>query len=277
MHASRKALSTAATVSLVLVTIGAAVLGGYLSLGLGAGTASNVSINVVTFPITTFAASSTSYYASSTEATNNASGLQLELYTSSSAFYPGQKISVNITEYNTLSKINVVSAARNWPIQGLSLGPCGGNLPVGIEVFYGYFSPTNISSGLSNETVQFYKPGVYYCPAMFNISSYAFQPRSANASWYPVCTGNDLNSAGCSVPASATISFNGSWTRGGALGQGSFLKNLSPGTYTIVGGDEWGGVVMLHFEIIGQTTVTQSTAIPPPAVVYPGGAPQGAY
>ena len=38
-------------------------------------------------------------------------------------------------------------AAKKWPLQGLSLGPCGTlNYPFGVAIFAGYYTSANIST-----------------------------------------------------------------------------------------------------------------------------------
>ncbi|MGI0092268.1 MAG: hypothetical protein ACREBS_11225 [Nitrososphaerales archaeon] len=249
MHV-KTALSTTATISLIIVIIGAGLLGGYLSLGLGASTTSSLSINETTIQLTTFATGSSTDYAgsaSSTEMTNSASGLQLQLSMNSTVLSSGQTVAINITEYNTLSRGNNISTASDWRINGLSLAnPCGTYLPMGIEMFDAYFSTTNISSALANQTVQLYEPNEHVCRVMPVTSYYAFFPRSSNAIWSPPCDGNPYQ-AECSDPMTDTIEFNGTWTQGS--GGEQILADLSPGTYTVVGGDEWGNIVLLYFQV----------------------------
>lgn len=178
-----------------------------------------------------------------TQTINSTSGLELELSINASQFSPGQGISINVTEYNTLPGVNSQTASDNWAITGLSLGPCGSHIPAGITVFRGYFSLNNISqASSSNDSLQFYAPGFYSCPAMFVIQSYSFQPNSDNASFAYECTPAPCYSE--VFPQSATVDFNGSWS---SPSETPVLSNLTQGVYTVAAGDEWRQLVLLHF------------------------------
>jgi hypothetical protein len=134
-----------------------------------------------------------------------------------------------------------VSAAHDWPIGGLASGPCGPlNIPVGIAVLSGYYDAANVTSG---KALQVYNPGVYACPAIISgITSYLFQPSSDNATVYGSCQ----PSACFNETVSATVSVTGYWTGGP-----STFTSFPSGVYTVVAGDEWGGLAILHFTVAG--------------------------
>lgn len=166
--------------------------------------------------------------------TNSTNGLELSMTLSSNTYAPGETIPINLTEINTLNVANNVSSASDWAIDGLALGGCGTlNFPFGIRIFQGYYDGNNISSASNQSSVQFYAPGVYSCPAIFNITQYAFQPSSDVAG---------------SLPMSTVVNVQGSWTGGAS---GSTLHVLPDGVYTVVGGDEWGNLVIVHFTVTG--------------------------
>ena len=65
----------------------------------------------------------------------SANGLSLTLSINSTSYHPGEQISVNIDEKNTLTTKNNVRVANSWPVQGLTVGPCGTlNYPFGIAI-----------------------------------------------------------------------------------------------------------------------------------------------
>ncbi len=173
-------------------------------------------------------------------ASKSASGLSLALSLNSTVVHPGQGVSVTVDEMNTLSEANNVSASSNWPLKGLSIGPCGPlNLPIGIAVFQGYYAAANISTA---QPLQLYKPGTYMCPMILSgIGAYVFQPTSDTAAVMGSCAPNPCFTANMS----SRVSVGGYWSSNPL--QGATFGSFSPGVYTVVGGDEWGGLVVLHF------------------------------
>jgi hypothetical protein len=200
------------------------------------------------------------------ETTNSSLGLKLSLSLSSSTIESGQNISVNITEYNVLPKYNNVSASDKWPNQTVPFKICNGIYPLRLGVVKGYYDSSNISK--SNGPVgDFINPDlVYSCPAIPAISSYIFQPNSDLAD---MCFGSGAPS--CYSPMSNLVRFNGTWlpTPAGY----SIFYHLNPSVYTVIGGDEWGDNVILHFVVIKsstlQTTTTTTTVLTTPSTTFP--------
>ncbi len=152
----------------------------------------------------------------------------------------GEELTATAVDVNTLTTADNVSAAKDWPIGNLAIGPCGQlNSPVGIAVLSGNYDAANVSSGKS---LQIYDPAVYACPAMLSgIDGFLFQPSSDNATVYGSC-----GSAACfNETASATLSVTGYWTGGP-----STFTSFPSGVYTVIAGDEWGGIAILHFAVV---------------------------
>jgi hypothetical protein len=172
---------------------------------------------------------------------NSTIGLELSLRLSAATFTPGQSVSINIRENNTQNNSNTVSRETHWPLNGMALGPCGTmNYPFGISVFYGYYDQGNLSLLANQSSMELYQPGVYACPAMFIVNGYSFQPLSDNASLGTLSTG------AVTIPMSSVVNTNGSWT--GRM-VGSTFNEFQPGVFTVVGGDEWGDVAIVHFSV----------------------------
>jgi|GEM_PF-631870 len=172
------------------------------------------------------------------------SGLNLSLSLGSTLISPGQAVSVGIDEWNTLPRENVVPSASDWPLRGLTLGPCGTNLPIGIEIAQGFYTSSNISSA---QTLQLSEPGIYNCPLISSsISSYAFEPSGDVAGVVGSCDSNPC----FTVSANSTTNVSGYWTAT------STFSNFTPGEYTVVGGDEWGALAMLHFAVVEENSTT---------------------
>jgi hypothetical protein len=184
-------------------------------------------------------ASMISRSASSTSVRSPASGLELSLTLNSSSTSTGLGIAATAVELNTLTTPNNVSAAADWPIGNLSAGPCGhSNEPVGIEVLRGDYDAANVSSA---SALQLYKPGTYACPAILSeVSGFVFQPSSDNATVLGACQpGPCFNET-----ISASVSVSGYWT-------GNSFTSFPSGVYTVVAGDEWGGMATVHFTVKG--------------------------
>lgn len=175
------------------------------------------------------------------ETTNSTTGLELSVLLNTSSFAPGQTVSINVTEYNTLHVTNNVTRASNWPLSGMTLGPCGTlNYPFGVSVFQGYYDQGNFSLLANQSSLALFAPGTYPCPAILVFSSYIFSPQSENAS-----LGVAPNSTLPAFPMTSDLSINGTWTQN----SGPAYHEFAPGNYTVVAGDEWGDVVLVHFSV----------------------------
>lgn len=174
------------------------------------------------------------------------SGLNLSLSLGSNLISPGRSVTVSLDEWNTLSTMNVVPSASDWPLPGLALGPCGNNLPIGVEIAQGFYTSANISSA---QSLQLNRPGMYGCPVIFTrISSYSFEPNSDEAAAMGSCSANPCFTARIDWTTNTT----GYWTSGALLKLASpAFSNFTQGEYTVAGGDEWGALVILHFIVVG--------------------------
>ena len=198
-------------------------------------------------------------YPTSGETTNSTLGLKLAVsLQNSSLYYPGQNVSISITEYNVLAGYNNVSASNEWPAQTTPIEVCDAIYPLQLGVISGYYDASNMSQASASQVVRFIDPNlVYHCPAIPAISFYNFEP---NSDIVDMCFGS--NASSCYSPMTASVKFNGTWIGGyspsGNPGNAT-LQNLSPGVYTAVGGDEWGQLVLLHFTIVPNNLANQNT------------------
>ena len=189
----------------------------------------------------------------SSTSTNNSIGLRLAMYANATQIVSGQTLSVNISEYNALAVRNNVSGSTNWPPQTASIVICNGAYPLRMGVVKGYYTSTNISSVQPTQVGHVINPNaVYLCPIFLRPPFYNFQPQSDNASWCEVSAG-----PACYSPVSHLSSFNSSWVgQNTSLGTPARQESLAPGSYTIVGGDEWGQMVLLHFLVFSPNNNT---------------------
>jgi hypothetical protein len=167
-------------------------------------------------------------------------GLGLTLSLNSTTYHPGEQVTVTINEMNILPIRNKIHAASRWPIEGLTLTPCGTlSYPFGISFLQGYYDAKDVG-GIT--PLQVFDANVLYsCPVPLAAVSYDFQPWSDVAGvyigygWPPWSTN-----------MTAQVTSAGFWV-GGCCN--ATFSNFTPGIYTIVGGDEWGALVVLHFTV----------------------------
>lgn len=161
------------------------------------------------------------------------SGLDLRLTVNTTILTLGQRPSVTIDELNPgSSELNVSSSSR-WALPALMFGPCGPvSSPIAVAVVQGFYTASNISKA---PPVQY---GFMCTTVMGGIAYYSFQPKSDNARVVGSCTPNP-----CTMEkVNSTSTFTGYWN------SGSFTS-FTLGEYTVVGGDEWGGLALLNFVV----------------------------
>ena len=168
-------------------------------------------------------------------------GLSLTVSISSTDYKPGSKIIITIDETNTLAHENNVSAANAWPLKGLTLGGCGTlNYPFGLAILQGNYDQTNFTSVTPLQSL-YDLNAVYSCPMLLQVTSYVFEASSDFA----------FINSGTAYTNRAQISYTcdvaGSWSGSPS----AIYSNFTPGIYTVVGGDEWGTVVIEHFTVVG--------------------------
>ncbi len=108
------------------------------------------------------------------------------------------------------------------------------NYPVGIAIYQGYYVSANITAA---KALQLYDPNaVFHCPLILSgITSFAFEPNSSSAAVFGSCGQNP-----CLTEAvDPGVSVSGHWVND--------RMQFFSGVYTIVAGDEWGNLIILHF------------------------------
>ncbi len=171
-------------------------------------------------------------------------GLELTLSLDSKTYQSGQQVGIDIDEKNTLSKTNTVTSSAKWPINGLGVGPCGPlNYPFGIAIFKGSYTAANVSSATP---LQIYQPGIYMCPMILtDISSYVFEPLSDNAAVFQMSESTAVFTIAMDTEFEPAPM--GYWVSNNV---GAAFTNFEPGVYTVVAGDEWGALVLVHFTVL---------------------------
>jgi hypothetical protein len=198
----------------------------------------------------------------------SASGLELILSVAPPLVPPNSTLSVSLTELNTLSTTNNVSSSSEWRLSQLTWACGRGYVPDGVELFKGYYTLDNLTSasplpfwGAPECPVDELYPAPNTIAILGNITSYAFQPNSDNASFAasyysynvcnpPQCTVQTRSLAFGKFPPedmlSGTDVYAGSMNNINGVNQ---LGSSAPSIYTLVAGDEWGALVLLHFSV----------------------------
>ena len=176
-----------------------------------------------------------------------ANGLTLTLSLDAATYRPGQEITTFVDERNASSKMNHVPSSSHWPLNGLELGPsypCGilsSYYPFGVAIFQGYLTSSNLSKATP---LNLNEPNVIMHGCILKIGhnfTYDFKPLSDIEVLGYGNIISDLNN----IVLKDEIDLKGYWTNDSI----SEFKYFEPGVYTIVAGDEWGALVILHFTI----------------------------
>jgi hypothetical protein len=195
-----------------------------------------ITVNPTTALTSTTTTTSNIVGSASSSSTN---GLKLSLSVDSTPNIQHQ-ISITLDETNTLSKINNVPVSDNWLYKGLGVAPCDFTSPYGIALFSGDYNSSTLSTGTP---LTLYDPHVArLCPTNYPVISYSFQP---SLDWAQVIE-NPANPLNNSQQMQYELTINGYWPDDN-FSSNSQLTNFAPGVYTVVGGDEWGNLIVLHF------------------------------
>ena len=211
-----------------------------------------VGATTVLVPLSSMAPSTGTTTTSSLNSTGAGDGLDLRLASNASSLLQGQAVSLTLSEWNTLNTQNDVQKSDAWAVQGLNDGVCGPmNFPFGFEILSGDYSN---STGLSSAPrVLLYPPGDYPCPAILaGITSYSFYPLSDAANIIGPCSSESGPCSRAEMAVNQTV---------GEYWDGNSMAPLAAGAYTVVVGDEWGALLLGHFDVVAP--VPRGTVILP--------------
>ena len=206
--------------------------------------------------------------------TVGSSGLQLSMSISATQVTVGQPLTVTVSLFNTLPKVNDVPTSDDWPFQGVPVAfwpACDWAIP----------EPPNLSHDNDNQTAAVLAVVLKGDYTLANLSTVAnvlfgvncaegtfvdhviFQPDSSEANFTGTfITGPQDGQAGGPFYTSTSFTTSGYWdllndSVGGypILGDnyGSYppgATHFVPRVYTVAFADEWGQAVILHFSVV---------------------------
>jgi Putative Ig domain len=205
----------------------------------GIGSEKQLLITVNPTTTTTSSTTITNFNDVNTASSKPASGLSLSLSLDGTTYQPGQEVSIAVDEKNTLSTTNNVTATDNLPsefMSGFTNDPSP--LPFGIAVLQGNYDVSNYSK---------VTPLIIYDPMEVYIgfpvappTSYSFQPLSDTA----ILNGGDYKLVS-GMKMQYEIGVQQYWPNN----DGADFTHFQSGVYTVVAGDEWGALVIVHFTV----------------------------
>ena len=172
-------------------------------------------------------------------------GLVLSLEVGSTDYHPGDTISITLDEINTLAKNNLIPAADLWTDKNLILG-FSTNVtlsiyPFGLSILQGDYNESDYAAVVPLES--FYDMNAIYLGGPpEQMISYDFEP-SSDVAVPKVYQSGDFSPISMIHTNTVTGFWVGTWGH-------AIYSDFTPGTYTIVGGDEWGAIAILHFTVV---------------------------
>ncbi len=172
----------------------------------------------------------------------SSNGLNLSLSTDSTTYHANQAISIVIDETNTLSTMNDIPVADKYPSNNLAIGSSTERtiFPFGIAAFRGEYTLLTYSTG--TPLVVFNPNDVYAGTQVIGPTSYSFHPSSDTAN----LEGGDYQLNNNYNLISRDLTLQGYWPN---QDWGAQLIPFGSATYTVVAGDEWGNLVLVHFRV----------------------------
>jgi len=247
----------------------------------------NTAHQVPTCPTEPYGSSSIVIPIQSVSTQNISSGILFSLILSTNS---GQALQVSVTVLNTRSSENNVTAADHWPagefFSWIGGDECGtsGFLPMGYEVLQGDYGYDNFTSA-TPLYLEVLPELPLLCPAEIPTPYYSFMPNSDVAQekagglggsgvhglpfdtscqwtqslpcwwwgvgpWFGYWTGSGDTVEGGPCPAQTSST--------GTSGCPLDFTPFPPGTYTVVAADEWGQVLVDHFEVVANPSAAPS-------------------
>jgi len=234
-----------------------------------------------TYTVTTPGLPSIVYGPTSASVANQQTALKYQMSISSLEVSQGNALSVSMGLSNTLGRTNNVTGATDWRLSNESENSgsvgwnCAQNDVFRIELVSGYYSLNNYSMGTPLDIFVWQPPyGFNQCAYYIRSTNdtapvlseppndqnyYIFRP-SSNAAWWVT---SSMLTAPC-LPANGTYHPCGPPGQEAVIGETMILETSlfanSTGIFTVIGGDEWGDLGVLHFYVGPPTAQTTSSS-----------------
>jgi hypothetical protein len=179
--------------------------------------------------------------------------LSLRMSLNTTLLSSGQGIDITVYELNMLGRFNNITAADAWNYtgyQGLICVPGDGlyNLPFNVAIVPGYYTQTNVS--VADSLPVFWSPCTILPACLYAggpPTEYDFYPQSSMAVAH---NGTGFRVGVIRENVSTSLSFSGYYdpTCSGLQPYASTL-NFPSRIYTVICGDEWGQLAILHFTV----------------------------
>jgi hypothetical protein len=176
--------------------------------------------------------------ATSTSASNSSDNLEFSLQLTHES---NGNLTVEVDELNLRDLVNNVTGTDGWKYSPYSINPfdnCAVGLFYGFAIASGNYDANNLTSA---SALRLYEAaeGQVSCSESDYVNTYSFQPMSDKVTVDP----------GLPYPQTFAASFSesigGYWNA-----SGSSFQRFGPGIYTVIGADQWGNVLLLHFRVV---------------------------
>ena len=250
MKSNKIGILSAAAIGIAIVIMATSIGFRVLTLTQSTTRPYSSSLLVTTNSTSTTSISSTKLYSTSSDYFNSALNLKLGLSVNATRIISGQGINISVSDTNQLPTENNVTVVQSWALYALTIWGCP-HPPVGIAVFKGFYTYTNISSATGLQIVE---PGNWGCPAVWVIT----KSLTFNSSSDMLIS---LLPEEASIPLVMNLQLYGYYNENSAqYGDSGYDPNsttvlppyiipFSPGIYTIAGGDEWGSLAILYLTV----------------------------
>ncbi|AWR96049.1 hypothetical protein [Acidianus brierleyi] len=165
--------------------------------------------------------------------------LKLDLELNSTSIKPGQSLQITTELYYMGESPYYVNVGKHY-IRLPSPYPCGQNLLVGLEIFKGYYTTSNISNATP---LYLYKPGIYFCPVILAATQYKLLPLSNQMQL--IYNGKIVGT----VHNEISISINGYWITNYTNPLSGKFTLFTPGIYTVEGISYFNQTVLEYFTV----------------------------
>jgi hypothetical protein len=188
----------------------------------------------------TTSTASTNFNDVNSVSSTSGNNLSLSLSLDGKIYEPGQSVSIIVEETNLLPTTNSVPASDNLPsgfASGFTNEPS--IFPFGLAVVSGNYTLSNL---IANPLLIYDPRDEYIGPQVIGPTLYSFQPSSDGA----YLEGGSYSSSNGLMKMQYELQLNGYWD-GNPME--AVQDNFNPGVYTVVAGDEWGALVLVHFTV----------------------------